>query len=472
MGENMEKPDFISRGEIARLIPVTADTSREQRALSVLLAAFRSVHEFRELMLNSVGLRVGKRAKLQAWTEITFPSDPKLPRSDRPDGLIVVDTGRKQWTALVEAKIGNAKIDEEQIKRYLQIAKSNKIDAIITISNEFTALPDHSPIKIPKNQLRSTNIFHWSWMFAVTQATLLLQQSAISDPDQVFILEEVLRNLNHESSGISRFDQMNKEWKDVVNKIKSNGTLNKNSEEVENTVSSWHQEQRDLCLVMSRMIAEPVEIKMPRSHSSDPAERLKSDCEKFARDHLLATCLSVPNAATDIDVVADIRRRTITCSMRLNAPQDKKSTKAKVNWLTKQLSKAKTDNILIKAIRPGRAETTQTSLEEAIKNPDILESKNSNSVATAFEVCYEIDLAGNFSGSRKFIQELELAVPEFYLQVGQKLRAWVAPPPKIKNKDPVTMDKEKEVQEAVYSNPEKPPIESGFFIPAKFYPPE
>ena len=140
-----------------------------------------------------------------------------------------------------------------------------------------------------------------------------------------------------------------------------------------------------------------------------------------------------------------------------------------MNWLTKQLSKAKTDNIIIKAVRPGRAETTQTSLEEAMKNPEILESKNSNSAATAFEVCYEIDLAGNFSGSRKFIQELELAVPEFYLQVGQKLRAWVAPPPKIKNKDPVTMDNEKE--DVTYSNFEKPSIESGFFIPAKFNPP-
>ena len=151
----MEKPNYVTRGDIARLIPVTADTSREQRALSILLAAFRSVHEFRETMLNSVGVRLGKRASAQAWTEVTFSSDPKLSKSDRPDGLLIIDTGRKKWTALIEAKIGNSKIDEDQIKRYIQIAKDNKIDAIITISNEFTALPDHSPIPVSYTHLRA-----------------------------------------------------------------------------------------------------------------------------------------------------------------------------------------------------------------------------------------------------------------------------------------------------------------------------
>lgn len=41
------------------------------------------------------------------------------------------------------------------------------------------------------------------------------------------------------------------------------------------------------------------------------------------------------------------------------------------------------------------------------------------------------DLAGKFSGSRTFIELLEQAVPYFYEQVGEKLRAYVAPPPKL-----------------------------------------
>lgn len=82
-------------------------------------------------------------------------------------------------------------------------------------------------------------------MYAVTQATLLLEQNAIESADQHFILEEARRYLSHDSSGITRFTSMNKEWKDVVGKVKSGALLGKNTEEVQNTVSSWHQEQRE-----------------------------------------------------------------------------------------------------------------------------------------------------------------------------------------------------------------------------------
>jgi hypothetical protein len=262
-------PDYLSGGEVARLIPVTADSNKEQRATSILLAAFRGVYEFRRAMLNSLGINVGNRAALHAWTEACFKLDPKIPKSDRPDGLIVLDTGRKRWAALVEAKIGNFEIDEEQIKRYLQIAKQNKIDAVITISNQFVALPTHHPVKIPKTLLKGVELYHWSWMYAVTQATLLLEQNTVESEDQRFILEEVRRHFIHDSSGMSQFDSMNKEWKDVVGKVKSGAVLNKASDEVINTVSSWHQEQRDLCLIMSRKLGQPAKLRLSRAHTVD-----------------------------------------------------------------------------------------------------------------------------------------------------------------------------------------------------------
>lgn len=438
-------PDFVSRAEVARLIPVVAETSKEQRAASVLMAAFRGVHEFRKTMLGSLGLRVGTRAELQAWTEVVFQADPKVPKSERPDGLLVLSTGKKQWRALIEAKIGNAQIGEAQLTQYLKIAKDNKIDAVITLSNQFVALPNHHPIKLPKKCTRSVELYHWSWMYAVTQATLLLEQDAISDADQRFLLEEVLRYLSHDSSGITRFDSMNKEWKEVVGKVKSGATLGKTSEEVLNTVSSWHQEQRDLCLVMSRKLGEAVTLKLSNNHRTDPATRLKDDCQILANDKVLQCRLDVPNAATDIDVVADLTKRTITCGMKLGAPQDKKSTRARVNWLARQLAKAETAGIYVKALRPGRAEETQAPLATVLQDPDALDSQTTAVVPSAFEVFYMVDLAGRFSGSKVFIDELESAVPLFYEQVGQRLRAWVAPPPKISRRDPVVEEHDADI---------------------------
>ena len=60
----VELPKFIERGEIARLIPVVADTSKENRAASILLATLMSVENFRKALLESVGQRVGSRAKI------------------------------------------------------------------------------------------------------------------------------------------------------------------------------------------------------------------------------------------------------------------------------------------------------------------------------------------------------------------------------------------------------------------------
>tara|TARA_R110002049_G_scaffold242994_1_gene416781 strand:- start:40 stop:588 length:549 start_codon:yes stop_codon:yes gene_type:complete len=180
----MSYPEFVVRGDEARLIPVVADTNREQRAVSVLLAALCSVFEFRQAMLASLGIRVGSRASLEAWTEVVLAHDDDPGKNDRPDGLIVLGTGRKQWVALVEAKIGNAELGEEQLKHYLQQAKRNKLDAVITVTNQFVALPQHHPVKVPKTLLKGVALFHWSWMYAVTQATLLLESGEVESSDQ------------------------------------------------------------------------------------------------------------------------------------------------------------------------------------------------------------------------------------------------------------------------------------------------
>jgi len=437
-------PDFLHGGEAARLIPVVADTNREQRTASVVLAALRGVYEFRQTMLGSLGVRVGKRAALSAWTEICFNNKESgtngKTRHERPDGLLVLDTGKKRWTALVEAKVGNACIGEEQITDYVRQAKASGVDAVITISNQFVAQPSHYPVKLPKNLTRGIHLYHWSWMYVLTQATLLLEDDAIASDDQRFLLEEVVRHLSHDSSGISRFDSMNSEWKDLVGKVKSGANLTKGSEEVENTVSSWHQEQRDLCLIMSRRLARPVKLKLSRQHRTDPPKRLQDDCEQLVKQRALTCLLDVPNAAADITVTADLTTRTIVTSMRLTAPRDRKSTKARANWLARQLSKANADDIYIKAVRRGRAEDTQAPLADVLNDATVLESTGTNVPPAAFEVFQMLDLAGKFSGRKVFIEHLETGVPRFYEQVGQRLRAWVEPPPKINERDPVSED--------------------------------
>jgi hypothetical protein len=429
----IELPAYLERGEIARLIPVVADTSRENRAASILLAALTSVKDFRKALLSSVGQRIGDRTRIDCYTEVVFKKCPPESKT-RSDGLIRLRVGKRAWSALVEAKIGGAQLDAEQLKGYVQIAKMNGVDAVITLSNQFSALPTHHPVPFSKKSLSGISLYHWSWMYVLTQATLLLAEDEFASPEQRYILSEMVRYFKHDSVGVSSFDRMNPEWKGVVLKVQSGGGLNRASTEVANTVTSWHQEQRDLCLLMSRELGRQVRLRLKRAHAHNPTARIKDDSENLVKKARLEFEMEVPDAAASINVTADLRTRHVFCAMRLAAPADKKKTSARVRWLTRQLEKTDPENVFIKAIWPTKARDTMAPLAEVRADPSVLQTDNQALAPKQLEVAMGRDLAGKFSGTKTFIEQLEAVVPCFYEQVGQHLRAWVPPPPKPKER--------------------------------------
>jgi hypothetical protein len=424
-------PELLKQGSKARLIPVLADTSKENRVTSVFLSCLMAVDDFGSRLLGTVGQRVGARAKIQCFTEVVLEKSPD--KKARPDGLIILEVGKRRWTALVEAKIGLSELDAEQIAQYLEIAKVNNVDAVITISNQLAALPTHHPVKIAKSKLRGRKLFHWSWMHILTQAVLLLDSENVLDKDQRFILEEMVRYFQHDSSGIRQLGRMNAEWNDLTLGVKNGARLAKTSDEVINAITAWHQLQRDLCLILTRKLATPVSLRLTHAHKLNPEARLRDDCQQLAQKVSLRTTLEVPDAAAPLNVTADLLRRTITCSMRVNAPGDKKSAKARINWLIRQLADADASNIFVRAIWPGRAVNTVASLEEIRENSAELFVENRKLSPTSFDVMSVTDLAGRFSAPRKFVEEIKQIVPRFYEEVGENLRNWTPSPPKIKD---------------------------------------
>ncbi len=59
----------------------------------------------------------------------------------------------------------------------------------------------------------------------------------------------------------------------------------------------------------------------------------------------------------------------------------------------------------------------------------------------SFEVVRVIELAGNFGGVKTFVESAKEEVPLFYKDVGEHLRAWVLPPPKLKREVASEADK-------------------------------
>jgi len=424
-------PEPLVEGELARLIPVGKD---ERKATSVFLATLSAVREFAKAIFSSVNIRIGSRTNIEVYTEVVF-KDKSNKEKIRPDGLIIIDTGRNKWKALIESKTGKDELTEEQIINYVALAKKHKIDAVITLSNQYSAMPSHHPLHI--RTPKSVDLFHFSWMYIQTEAILLLKTLGVDDRDQRFILNEMVRYFDHDSVGVSQFGSMNKEWKDLVVGIKNGSSLSKSSDEVNNTIISWHQEARDLCLIMTRELEVPVSLKLNRKHTQKPETRIKDDCEELVNDLTLSCKLDIPDAASVLEVTADLKGRIISCSMTLNAPKDKQRPSARLNWLLRQLKNTECEDIFIRACTKGPGINPQCSLNSARENPDLLLLHDSNSIQpVAFDIFLSRDLAGQFSSRTKFIQETEKAVQDFYKMAGENLKIWTPPAPKIKKNKP------------------------------------
>ncbi|WP_373084076.1 hypothetical protein [Sneathiella sp.] len=428
-----DRPDFLTSGDEARLFPVLAETSKEKRVASIFLAVLTQIPALAEEVLKTVGIRVGQRTKIEAFTEVVLSGETD--NKCRPDGLIVVNTGRGIWTALVEAKIGKAKLDVTQVQRYLDLAKANKIDAVITISNEFVSRADNSPISVPKNSLRKVDLFHWSWSWLATACEILDYQKIVEDTEQNFLLKQFNHFLAHPATGVERYTQMGARWKDVVQAVSNNETLQKNAPEVEEAVTSWFAEERDLCLHMCSHIGREVSALIERKLVDDPAARIKQGISDLIETQSLSSAIRVPDCASDITVTADFARRTVSASMTLKAPGDKVSTKARVNWVLRML-KDDDNRLLLRALWPGRAVTTTKDVASLRSDPTLIQNDNPSSVPRGFEVLIVERLGPRFAGRKTFIEDFERIVPEFYDLVGANLKTWQAPPPKpVKSRD-------------------------------------
>lgn len=435
----------IKYGSKARLIPVVADSKKEERATSVLLSMFMFVPQFAEAVLNEAGAKVGQRSTINCYTEIVFNN--KDFNNLRPDGLIVITHGKKSWSALVESKVGSNDLNKEQIENYLDLAKSIGANAVITISNQFATLPTHHPVSVSKNKTRSVDLFHFSWMAVLSKAVVISNTKDISDREQAFLLKELVRYLNHQSSGVSAMTGMNSNWKDICTQVQQGAMLKKTSTETEETVSSWHQLFRYLAVDLSMSTSSKVAIVVSKAQANDPAAKLQEDIHVLTTIGALSGELNVPNAASNISVIADFTRRVLTVSMKVDAPKDKSRPTAPINWLVRQLKSIENKDILIRVVWPGRVSDTQEGLLTVLEDSNVLVPDGMKDLPRNIIVMRVIDLGAKFKQPKNFVEQVLSSVSDYYRDVGQHLNKWVPKPPKAKEKNESVVSEENDIRE-------------------------
>jgi hypothetical protein len=427
----MNLPDYLQQGEVARLFPVLADTSKEGRTTSIFLSCLSGIDELSSQMLKSVGAKVGKRSSLTCFTEVVFKGE-KDSKSDRPDGLIVLKNGNKEWRPLVETKVGTTELRADQIEKYRSIAKAHDIDCVITISNQFTSLPTNHPMREVQISKSKIPVYHWSWMFILTEADLLINNRSVADEDQLLLLRELRRFLTHESAGVRGFTRMPAEWPELNRLVSAGGKITQRSEEAHAVVGAWHQETKDLSLILSRQTETAVSERIKRAHQSNMVLRDKEALEILRDTQCLKAIFDIPNAAAPLEICADMKRRTIDIGMTLSAPRDRKSSKARANWLLRQIGTDQIDDLHVRMTWPGRSEDTQFTVKELRDDVSICELGKENLQVLSFFVFNAKRLGARFTQQTNFITDLETVVPQFYQDVGQSLTEWRPAPPKIK----------------------------------------
>lgn len=420
----------LGAGELARLIPVVADSAKEKRAVSVLLASFMAVEEFGKSMLAVVGAPASKRSRIRCLTEVSFKKG-RHAESLRPDGLIVATVGRRVWRAIVEAKVGSSELGPDQVEAYLDLAKENEFDAVITISNQFAALPTHHPIKVSGHKLRSVSLYHWSWMFLVSEAVLLIENKGISDPDQAYILHELIRYLDHPHSGVLHFNRMAPGWKEAWTAARNDARLSRSDASIIDTCASWHQLVRYLALRLSVSVGRNVSVYLSRAHKNNPDQRLQDAVRGLVKSYGLTVEFDILGAASRLILTADLTRKTLTASMWLAAPDNKARASACVTWVRNQLSECEDGRIIVTAHYPRRAGSKGATLAELREDQKALVGDNPSLLPNWFEIRKTVDNATRFSGPKTFVEDAENLVLSFYRDVGQHLRPWHRPAPKM-----------------------------------------
>lgn len=414
----------------ARLIPVAGIRGQEEqelRAASSLLAVMGAVDEFGRSLLKEIGAPAGK---ISTYTEVplTAADGKRL----RPDGAVRVERGKTRWQCLVEVKTGNAPLNPEQVASYLDLAREHGFDAVLTISNHISTSSSDAPVEVDRRKLRRVDLRHLSWWRILTEAVMQHQHRGVRDPDQAWILGELIAYLEHEKSGAIGFEDMGKHWVEVRNSARD-GTMRITDPGVRDVVDRWEQFIEYLCLTLSQDLG--VQVVSAQSRARDGRIWTEALLSGLDERGALFGSFRVPNAVGPIDVEADLRARQTRVGVQVPAPKEGRPL-TRINWLLRQLAKAPSD-LTVEVQFARSKETTALRLTDARDDPrGLLSPSDPKREPRAFVLSLARTLGTRRGrGERSFVQETRRQVVGFYANLVEELRPWQPRAPRLPSED-------------------------------------
>ncbi|MCY7365587.1 MAG: hypothetical protein LH469_09835 [Frankiaceae bacterium] len=411
----------------ARLIPtsgISGAEEQERRATSALLAVLTAVKEFGRGLTQPLGAPAGT---IETFIEVPFAlGDKRL----YPDGLIRVRRANKTWTALVEVKTGTNELEPAQLENYLDIAREQAYDCLITISNQIPPAAGQHPTAVDKRKLKKVALHHYSWSQVLAEAVMQKEHRGVADPDQAWILSELIRYLEHPKSGALEFDDMGASWVPVRDAVAA-GTLRPSDKGVADVAARFDALLRFVSLRLGRTLGTEIVPVVSRKELADPALRSAALIDSLVKDERLSGALRIPNAVAPLNIELDLRSGRITCHIDLDAPKEGRPN-TRVNWLVRQLKNAP-DALRIEAYAAhARGGSAASLLKDVRLDPAVLVQDPKKELRS-----FRLALTGPLGTKRgrgrgAAIDSVLAAVDTYYGEVLQHLKAWTATPPKMR----------------------------------------
>ncbi len=415
--------------QTARLIPtagIKGAQEQEQRATSALLSVMKAVPEFGRELVGELGAPRGKRTKLQTYVEVSL--DDGSGGSVRPDGAIIAESGQRRWSALVEVKTGNNQTNTEQVLKYVDAAIREGFDGVLIIDNNILGGAGDVPIEVPKNKLRTTQVWQLSWWRIVTEAILQHDYRGVSDPDQAWILSELIAYLSHERSGVAELGDMGPSWVKVRDGARHNA-LNKRQAEVDEIARRWEQFVHWVALGFTQETGVDV---TPERVKTDLAARLGETKDELVDEGVLSMRLRIPDAVGPLSLTADLRAQMVTTSVSIKAPGEGRPD-TRVRWILRQLKDAP-DDLRIETKFVGLKRTTAVLLGEVRDDErKVLLPDDHKRDPREFHLSLARPMGiKRSSGPGGFITDTRQQAIDFYRELFQQLTEWRPKAPKLR----------------------------------------
>ena len=420
----------------ARLIPtsgISGVEEQERRATSALLAVLTAVREFGRGLTQPLGAPAGT---IEAYIEVPFMLGDKRVY---PDGLIRVSRGQRTWTALVEVKTGTNALAVEQLENYLDIAREQGFDALITISNEIPPSAGQHPTPVDKRKLRKVMMYHLPWSQILAEAVMQKEHRGVADADQSWILGELIRYLEHPRSGALEFDDMGPSWVAVRDAVGA-GTLRASDNGVADVAARFDALLRYASLRLGRTLGTEVVPALSRREAADPPLRTASLVDTLVKEGRLTGAIRIPNAVAPLNIELDLRANRVTCHIDVDAPREGRPT-TRVNWLVRQLKSAP-DGLRVEAFAMHtRGAGAAELLKKVREDPAVLVQDPKKELRS-----FRIALSGPLGSKRgrgrgAAIDSVLDAIETFYGEVLQNLKGWTTAAPKMREVAELPHDK-------------------------------